>query len=109
MVYEYKSPFAASVVKTLDSIGCGKLISIHEVDGNDCLIIDMGPMEIPQYPINPVMVIEQVCIIVRDKNIPLVDVYKRQHHPCGSLFYSRGSLAAFLAQNLSFPSHPLNP
>ena len=72
MVYEYKSPFAASVVKTLDSIGCGKLISIHEVDGNDCLIIDMGPMEIPQYPINPVMVIEQVCIIVRDKNIPLV-------------------------------------
>ena len=79
MVYEYKSPFSASVVKTLDSIGCGKLISIHEVDGNDCLIIDMGPMEIPQYPINPVMVIEQVCIIVRDKNIPLV--YCRDDFP----------------------------
>lgn len=79
MVYEYKNPFAASVVKTLDATGWGKLISIHEEEGNDCLIIDMGPMEIPQYPINPVMVIEQVCIFVRDENIPLV--YCRDDFP----------------------------
>lgn len=79
MVYEYKSNFAESVVKTLDATGWGKVISIQEVDGYDCLTIDMGPMEIPQYPINPVMVIEQVRIFVADKEIP--SVYCRDDFP----------------------------
>lgn len=72
MEYKCKSTFAESVVKTLEATGWGKLISIQEIDGHDCLTVEMGPMEIPQYPINPVMATEQVCIHVADSEIPAV-------------------------------------
>lgn len=79
MAYEYKSTLAADVVKNLFSTDLGKLVSIQEVDGNDCLTIDIGPMEIPQYPVNPVRDIERVRIVVIEKNIPLV--YCREDFP----------------------------
>ena len=69
MEYKCKSTFAESVVKTLEATGWGKLISIQEIDGHDCLTVDMGPMEVPQYPINPVMATEQVRIHVSDKEM----------------------------------------
>lgn len=79
MEYKCKSTFAESVVKTLEATGWGKLISIQEIDGHDCLTVDMGPMEVPQYPINPVMATEQVRIHVSDKEIPAV--YCRSDFP----------------------------
>lgn len=79
MEYKCKSAFAESVVKTLEATGWGKLISIQEIDGHDCLTVDMGPMEVPQYPINPVMATEQVRIHVSDKEIPAV--YCRSDFP----------------------------
>ena len=72
MEYKCKSTFTESVVKTLEATGWGKLISIQEVDGYDCLNVDMGPMEIPQYPINPVATTEQIRILVPEKAIPVV-------------------------------------
>ena len=79
MEYKCKSAFAESVVKTLEATGGGKLISIQEIDGHDCLTVDMGPMEVPQYPINPVMATEQVRIHVSDKEI--LAVYCRSDFP----------------------------
>lgn len=79
MEYKCKSTFAESVVKTLEATGWGKLISTQEIDGHDCLTVDMGPMEVPQYPINPVMATEQVRIHVSDKEIPAV--YCRSDFP----------------------------
>ena len=79
MEYKCKSTFTESVAKTLEATGWGKLISIQEVDGHDCLTVDMGPMEVPQYPINPVMATEQVRIHVSDKEIPAV--YCRSDFP----------------------------
>ena len=79
MEYKCKSTFTESLVKTLEATGWGKLISIQEVDGHDCLAVDMGPMEIPQYPINPVATTEQIRILVPDKSIPVV--YCRSDFP----------------------------
>ena len=79
MEYKCKSTFTESLVKTLEATGWGKLISIQEVDGHDCLAVDMGPMEIPQYPINPVATTEQIRILVPDKAIPVV--YCRSDFP----------------------------
>ena len=79
MEYKCKSTFTESLVKTLEATGWGKLISIQEVEGHDCLTIEMGPMEIPQYPINPVTTTEQVRIHVSDKEIPAV--YCRSDFP----------------------------
>lgn len=79
MAYENNGSFVKDVEKNLNSTGWGKLVSIQEVDGNICLAIDIGPLEIPQYPVNPVRENEQIQIVVEEHGIPTV--YCRDDFP----------------------------
>lgn len=75
----FKSSFATDFSKVLVATGLGNLISVQEHTAGDCLIVDIGPLEIPQYPINPVKVVERVTIIAVDDGIPIV--YCRKDFP----------------------------
>lgn len=79
MEYTFKSSFAREFLKVLNATGLGKLISVQENTASDTLIVDIGPLEIPQYPVNPVKVFERVSIIAIDDYIPIV--YCRKDFP----------------------------
>lgn len=72
MEYTFKSSFAREFLKVLNATGLGKLISVQENTASDTLIVDIGPLEIPQYPVNPVKVSERVSILAIDNAIPVV-------------------------------------
>ena len=46
-----KSAFGIDLLKELEATSLGTLVSIQERDGKDVLTIDIGPLEIPQYPV----------------------------------------------------------
>ena len=79
MKYECKSVFAKKLLLALDTTGIGQLISVQEDNQSDILTIDIGPLEIPQYPVVPVENSERVTILAVDAGIPVV--YCRDDFP----------------------------
>lgn len=67
-----KSAFGIDLLKELEATSLGTLVSIQERDGKDVLTIDIGPLEIPQYPVAKVNRIERVEIVVVENDIPTV-------------------------------------
>lgn len=72
MKYSCKSTFGATLLKALETTALGTLVSIRDNNGTDILTINIGPLEIPQYPVNPVRRIECVEIIAVDNELPVV-------------------------------------
>lgn len=72
MKYSCKSTFGATLLKALETTALGTLVSIQDNNGTDILTINIGPLEIPQYPVNPVRRIECVEIIAVDNELPVV-------------------------------------
>lgn len=72
MSYKFKNTFSVELVKSLDTTGFGTLVSVHESNGQDALTVDIGPLEIPQYPAIPVNRIERVEIVSVDDDLPTV-------------------------------------
>lgn len=62
------------IVQTLEDTKIGKLISVDydEADKKECLVIDIGPLQIPQFPVFDVKKIEQIKIIISNNNLPVV-------------------------------------
>ena len=79
MEHTFKSSFAMDFLNVLNTTGLGKLISVQEDTACDTLIVDIGPLEIPQYPVNPINIVERVSIIAVDDAIPVV--YCREDFP----------------------------
>lgn len=79
MAYGNTDTFVADVEKNLKATGLGHLVEIEKADGNVCLIVNIGPMAIPQYPVNPVQEVEQIHIVVEEHGIPTV--YCRDDFP----------------------------
>lgn len=67
-----KSAFGTDLLKELRITGLGTLVSIQEHDKIDVITIDIGPLEIPQYPVAKVNRIERVEIVVAENGIPTV-------------------------------------
>lgn len=67
-----KSIFGAALLKELEATRLGVLVSIRECEGTDALTIDIGPLEIPQYPIVKVNRIERVEIVAIENDLPIV-------------------------------------
>lgn len=57
-----KSAFSTDLLKELEITGLGTLVSIQKHDEIDIITIDIGPLEIPQYPVAKVNRIERVEI-----------------------------------------------
>lgn len=74
MKIELKNLFSKTIVQVLENTGIGKLISVDATDDDkqDCLVIDIGPLQIPQFPVFEVKKIEQIKIIVSDNTLPEV-------------------------------------
>ena len=74
MEIEYKNLFSKKIVQVLEDTGMGKLISVDAIDDDkqDCLVVDIGPLQIPQFPVFEVKKIEQIKIIVSDNTLPEV-------------------------------------
>lgn len=72
MDYKCKSVFGAALIRALETTGLGTLVSIRDFNGHDALTIDIGPLEVPQYPVVPVNRIERVEIVAVDNNLPVV-------------------------------------
>ena len=79
MDYTCKTAFATNILKNLSATGLGKLVSVQDIDGAEVITIDIGPMEIPQYPVYLVKTIERVNIISVDDDLPVV--YCRDDFP----------------------------
>lgn len=76
----YKYTFSKEINDYLEFTGCGKLISVcHNDDGADVLTVDIGPLEIPQFPVNDVHKNERIVIEVNKDALPLVFV--RENFP----------------------------
>ena len=74
MKIELKNLFSKNIVQVLENTGLGKLVSVDAIDDDkqDCLVVDIGPLQIPQFPVFEVKKIEQVTIIVSDNTLPEV-------------------------------------
>lgn len=74
MKIELKNIFSKTIVQVLENTGIGKLISVDATDDDkqDCLVVDIGPLQIPQFPVFEVKKIEQIKIIVSDNTLPEV-------------------------------------
>lgn len=72
MEYKCKSVFGQELLRTLDVSGLGKAISIQANDQTDVFTVDIGPLEIPQYPVNDVLIKERVTICAEDDKLPEV-------------------------------------
>lgn len=79
MDYPCKTVFATNILKNLSATGLGRLVSVQDEDGAEVITIDIGPMEIPQYPVHPVKTIERVNVISIDDDLPVV--YCRDDFP----------------------------
>ena len=64
--------FSKKLLRVMKATGLGQLVSSSTKDDVDTLVIDIGPMEIPQYPINSVKKIEQITVAVIDHDLPIV-------------------------------------
>jgi len=67
-----KSAFSTDLLKELEITGLGTLVSIQKHDEIDIITIDIGPLEIPQYPVAKVNRIERVEIEATENGIPTV-------------------------------------
>lgn len=63
----------------MHSTGWGKLVSASATDDLDELTIDIGPMEIPQYPVFAVRFVERIIVKIKADDIPIV--YCRDDFP----------------------------
>lgn len=79
MDHPCKTAFTTNILKNLSATGLGKLVSVQDVDGAEVITIDIGPMEIPQYPVHPVKTIERINVISVDDDLPVV--YCRNDFP----------------------------
>ena len=75
MENSFNHTFSKEINDYLEFTGCGKLISVcHNDDGADVLTVDIGPLEIPQFPVNDVHKNERIVIEVNKDALPLVFV-----------------------------------
>ena len=74
-----KNAFSVELVGALEATGLGVLISKEETDWHDILTVDIGPLEIPQYPVVQVNRTERVEIVSADNDLPIV--YCREDFP----------------------------
>lgn len=72
MEYVFKSTFGEKLHRAIIATGIGQLISVQNSDFGDLITIDIGPLKIPQYPINAVADVERVSILAIDDDIPAV-------------------------------------
>lgn len=73
MEKEFKNHFSEELVFLLEKIQVGRFIKCEDAkDGYDLLTIDIGPIEVPQYPIVEVRSVERVEILVKDGELPCV-------------------------------------
>lgn len=72
MEYICKSAFSTDLLKELEITSLGTLVSIQEHDEIDVITIDIGPLEIPQYPVAKVNRIERVEIVAEENGMPTV-------------------------------------
>ena len=79
MEIKFNSDFAKNLLKVLQVTGLGNLVSASMDVGQELLVIDIGPMEIPQYPVNSVHRVERVTVEIADNLMPVV--YCRDDFP----------------------------
>ncbi len=79
MEIKLNSDFAKNLLKVLQVTGLGNLVSASMEAGQELLVIDVGPMEIPQYPVNQVYRIERITVEVANNAMPVV--YCRNDFP----------------------------
>ncbi len=79
MNYTFKNAFSGELVRALETTGLGRVISVRETNGHDILTVDIGPLEIPQYPVVLVNRIERVEIVSDDDDLPIA--YCREDFP----------------------------
>ena len=65
--------FSKELVTALEYTQNGQFIKNQQVEQEyDLLTIDIGPLEIPQYPLVDVKHIERVSILVKDGEMPCI-------------------------------------
>lgn len=76
-----KNALSKDILNILENAGFGTLVSIEDPDGNDWdrLVIDIGPIEVPQFPVFDVRTVERVSIVVMDDTLP--EVFCRPDFP----------------------------
>ena len=67
-----KYAFSIQVYTAINTLSIGKVISTAHNEDADILTVDIGPMEIPQYPVFLVNKVERVVIYIREDKLPTV-------------------------------------
>lgn len=72
MDYQNRFAFCESFKEAITRNGLGDVVSIEKNENNCVIAANIGPLEIPQYPMHLVKKYEPVRIVVKDHELPVV-------------------------------------